>query len=120
MKGFTLNRKIFLAINVALNLCCRKNLKSMNRRREAFCLHKCDHEFMMQNKLKQHERIQTEEKFFAKCNKEFVWSSDLKNHESIHTGGKPFVCTQCGKAFKTSGNLMKHERIDTREEPFFC
>ena len=61
-------------------------------------------------KLKQHERIHTEESTFAcnKCNHEFIMKEEFKEHERIQTEEKNFSCNKCGYKFTTQAKFKEH------------
>ena len=54
------------------------------------------------------------------CDQEFANKVRLKEHERIHTDENPFSCTNCDQEFADEVNLKNHERRDTDEKPFIC
>lgn len=82
----------------------------------------CDWSFPFPYKLKDHERIHTNERPFKcdECEKEFKLKYSLSQHKLIHVGIKSFGCVTCEKKFLSKTLLTKHKRIHDRLKAFEC
>lgn len=54
------------------------------------------------------------------CGKSFKTNYKLKEHEKIHTDEKPFHCSTCNKVFRSRIGLMQHEAAHTGEYAYTC
>ena len=103
--------------NVEKTILCKENIDKMisddkSIDKTATCNEDMDHIVLADKNVDSSLRSQS--KYCCRtCGKYCTNSSKLKDHERLHTNEKPHVCSLCTKCFRLKSSLVRHVRTHT-------